>query len=637
MLKLSRVLSSRFIISVSLFFSVFSSGIAASPVDEITHVQNIVLQEKLWQDVEWHDLLHYELDSGSVSGFQSEVDDPRFFNADDGKSNPRSELLATIASFYMPVTDVEQHPQCRFVARLHWLQRQLANEITDLPVVDCSDYKKWRAVVPDYKVTLIFPTYHLNSPSSMFGHTLLRLDKSASENSSDWLSMAVNFGANVSNQDNSLFYALKGLSGGYPGFFIVEPYFNKIKEYNQREKRDIWEYPLNLTPEETRRMVEHLWELKSIAFDYYFLDENCSYRLLELLEVARPGIDLTSEYGLSVIPVDTVRSIKQAGLIEGSYYRPSQVTVLENLVEQIHPQYRHYIKDLSVDSSILNTAEFKEIPATDKKIIINTAYKYLRFLLTGEERDEKSAATSHQLLLALSESSAQDTGVLPVQPSHPENGHHSKRVSVNLGRENKLNYAELGLRLAFQGFEDNQQGFLQGAQINMGNLLLRVIEDESVVLQRFDVIDIFSLTPRTKLFDPLSWKVYTGLERQLTNGKDRLVAHVTAGAGVTYAPVDDMLVYGLLTARLESNKGFEKTLEYALGIDSGLLYYFDTSTARIELSGEECHNNEYRHRATYSHNFAISRNNSIKLGLSHEEQKSISFAEFNLSYQHYFF
>jgi len=637
MLKLSRVLSSRFIISVSLFFSVFSSGIAASPVDEITHVQNIVLQEKLWQDVEWHDLLHYELDSGSVSGFQSEVDDPRFFNADDGKSNPRSELLATIASFYMPVTDVEQHPQCRFVARLHWLQRQLANEITDLPVVDCSDYKKWRAVVPDYKVTLIFPTYHLNSPSSMFGHTLLRLDKSASENSSDWLSMAVNFGANVSNQDNSLFYALKGLSGGYPGFFIVEPYFNKIKEYNQREKRDIWEYPLNLTPEETRRMVEHLWELKSIAFDYYFLDENCSYRLLELLEVARPGIDLTSEYGLSVIPVDTVRSIKQAGLIEGSYYRPSQVTVLENLVEQIHPQYRHYIKDLSVDSSILNTAEFKEIPATDKKIIINTAYKYLRFLLTGEERDEKSAATSHQLLLALSESSAQDTGVLPVQPSHPENGHHSKRVSVNLGRENKLNYAELGLRLAFQGFEDNQQGFLQGAQINMGNLLLRVIEDESVVLQRFDVIDIFSLTPRTKLFDPLSWKVYTGLERQLTNGKDRLVAHVTAGAGVTYAPVDDMLVYGLLTARLESNKGFEKTLEYALGIDSGLLYYFDTSTARIELSGEEFHNNEYRHRATYSHNFAISRNNSIKLGLSHEEQKSISFAEFNLSYQHYFF
>jgi len=637
MLKLSRVLSSRFIISVSLFFSVCSSGIAASPVDEITYVQNIVLQEKLWQDVEWHDLLHYELDSGSVSGFQSEVDDPRFFNADDGKSNPRSELLATVASFYMLVTDVEQHPQCRFVARLHWLQRQLANEITDLPVVDCSDYKKWRAVVPDYKVTLIFPTYHLNSPSSMFGHTLLRLDKSASENSSDWLSMAVNFGANVSNQDNSLFYAFKGLSGGYPGFFIVEPYFNKIKEYNQREKRDIWEYPLNLTPEETRRMVEHLWELKSIAFDYYFFDENCSYRLLELLEVARPGIDLTSEYGLSVIPVDTVRSIKQAGLIEGSYYRPSQVTVLENLVEQIHPQYRHYIKDLSVDSSILNTAEFKEIPATDKKIIINTAYKYLRFLLTGEERDEKSAATSHQLLLALSESSAQDTGVLPVQPSHPENGHHSKRVSVNLGRENKLNYAELGLRLAFQGFEDNQQGFLQGAQINMGNLLLRVIEDESVVLQRLDVIDIFSLTPRTKLFDPLSWKVYTGLERQLTNGKDRLVAHVTGGAGVTYAPVDDMLVYGLLTARLESNKGFEKTLEYALGIDSGLLYYFDTSTARIELSGEEFHNNEYRYRATYSHNFAISRNNSIKLGLSHEEQKSISFAEFNLSYQHYFF
>ena len=31
-------------------------------------------------------------------------------------------------------------------------------------------------------------------------------------------------------------------------------------------------------------------------FDYYYFDENCSYRLLELLEVARPGTELTDEF-----------------------------------------------------------------------------------------------------------------------------------------------------------------------------------------------------------------------------------------------------------------------------------------------------------------------------------------------------
>jgi len=637
MLKLSCVLCSQFFIFVGVFFAFYSSSVAASSTEEMMHVQDIAQQEKLWEHIEWHDLLHYELNSGSASGYESEVDDLRFFNADDGKHNPESELLATITSFYMANVDGEQHPQCKFIARLKWLQAQLPSEITQLPVVTCFDYKEWRAVVPDYKVTLIFPAYHLNSPSSMFGHTLLRLDKSKAENSSDWLSMAVNFGANVSNQDNSLFFAFKGLSGGYPGFFIVEPYFNKIKEYNQKEKRDIWEYPLNLSPEETSRMVEHLWELKNIEFDYYFFDENCSYRLLELLEVARPGIDLTSEYGLSVIPVDTIRSIKNAGLIQSSHYRPSQVTVLENLAEQIDLKYQHYIKNLSSDPSLLNTDEFKKIPESDKKIIISTAYKYLRYLTTGEERDGKSAATSYQLLSALSESSSKETRGLPVQPSRPENGHYSKRVSFNMGRENKLNYAELDLRLAFHSFEDNEEGFLQGAQINMGNLQLRAVEGESVKLQRLDVIDIFSLTPRTELFDPLSWKVYTGLERQLTNNKDRLVAHVTGGAGVAYEPLNSMLIYGLLTARFERNKGFERTLEYAIGINSGLLYYFDRSTARIELSGEEFRNNEYRHRAIYTHNFALSQNDSIKLSATREQQESINFSEFNLAYQHYFF
>jgi hypothetical protein len=307
------------------------------------------------------------------------------------------------------------------------------------------------------------------------------------------------------------------------------------------------------------------------------------------------------------------------------------------LLEQIPSKYQHYIKSLSANSSGLNTHEFKSLPETDKKLIVNTAYKYLRYLTTGEERDAKAAATSFELLSALAVMPAKESVTGPVQPSRPENGHYSKRASFNAGRENGLNYAEVGVRMAFHSFEDNGEGFLRGAQINMANLQLRAIEDDSIKLQRLDVVDIFSLTPRTALFKPLSWKIYTGLERQLTKAKDRLVAHVTGGAGVSYAPLDDMLVYGLLTARLERNNGFEDALESAVGIDSGLLYYFDQSTVSIELSGEEFSNGEYRHRATYSQNFSLSQNHSIKLSVLGERQKNINFSDINLSYQYYFF
>jgi len=242
------------------------------------------IDNALWEKVEWLNLVHYQKEYGN---YVSQVDDDRFFYASDGRKNPQAELIETIKHLFKTNDNPNQQTQCRFVARSEWLSGQLNIDKSLLPDVHCDEYLEWRGLTHADSVTMIFPAYHLNSPSSMFGHTLLRLDNSQSSKS-EWLSFAVNFGADINNDDNSLIYAYRGLAGGYPGIFITEPYFKKIQEYNRIEHRDIWEYKLNLSPQETQIMIDHLWELKTINFDYYFFDENCSYRLLELLEVARP-------------------------------------------------------------------------------------------------------------------------------------------------------------------------------------------------------------------------------------------------------------------------------------------------------------------------------------------------------------
>ncbi|MCW8909467.1 MAG: DUF4105 domain-containing protein [Gammaproteobacteria bacterium] len=593
--------------------------------------------KKLAQHPEWINLLHYEKTNWFNNDYVSQVDDERFFNAPDGKNNPASELSATISAFFRMDLNGDDHPQCKFVARLAWLKDKLPKLQTTLPEITCKEYLEWRANVPDERTTMVFPAYHLNSPSSMFGHTLLRLDPPADKQGSEWLSIAVNFGANVTDGDNSLFYAFKGLSGGYPGYFIVTPYFKKIKEYNYKEKRDIWEYPLNLTREETQRMVTHLWELKDIEFDYYFFDENCSYRLLELLEVARPGINLTKEFIATAIPVDTVRSIEDAGLITDAIYRPSQVTTLEYLLAKIPENNRHLIKLITSNPETTNNPEFTELSNFEQRQLVEIAYKYSRYLQTGTERDEASATTSYQLLEKLNTYKAKQSTATPTSTNQPEKGHYSKRITLGLGKENKINYSELGYKMSFHNLEDNENGFLQGAQINLGNIQFRSYDDESVRIQQFDVVDIFSLTPRTRLFDPLSWRIYTGTERQLTFGKDRTVAHVTGGAGVAYQPVNNNIIYTMLMARLERNSGFDKKVTPALGASLGMLHHFGRSTARVEFSGEEFNNDEYRHRGSYSHNFVISRNHSIKINAIHEKQRTINFSEFNINYQYYFF
>jgi len=621
---------------LSLYSVSFATNAAENAAENVTgpnfpeHLLRDAGKNALWKNKEWLNLLHYKGDGDS---YLSQVDDPRFFNAPKGKTNPQSELIASLKSFYSTdLSEPNNHPQCRFIARLHWLQKQLPDSLTQLPTVNCPQYNDWRKQVPGHKASLIFPAYHLNSPSSMFGHTLLRIDPADDAANSSWLSMAVNFGANIQASDNSIAFAIKGLAGGYSGTFIVTPYFKKIKEYNREENRDIWEYPLNLTPAETEQMVQHLWELKDINFDYYFFDENCSYRLLELLEVARSSLNLTNQFGLSAIPIDTVRSIDQAGLVTGTLYRPSQATNINHLLKQLNDIQKDLVLRIASDTNLINSAEFKQIDPAKQSIMLDAAYRYLRFQQNDDGRTDANAKNSFSLLQAINKVpnfKSPEAGYSAHQK--PEKGHLSKRLDIIAGNNRIKNkstaedanreYAQLQFRMSFHSLDDNIDGFLEGAQINIGSISARAYKDE-VQLQQLDFIDIFSLSPRNAFFQPLSWRVYTGLEQQFINGREHLTGHVTGGAGVAYEPWSRGYFYALATTRFESNSQFSRALEPALGYSSGLLQHFSFGTTQLEFSGEAFLNNEIRQRVKFIHNFPLARNHSLQFLLNFQRQRN---------------
>src|SRR5690606_25053901 len=164
--------------------------------------------------------------------------------------------------------------------------------------------------------------------------------------------------------DNSILYAWKGLAGGYPGQFALLPYREKLSEYSSLENRDLWEYRLDLTPAETGRMIEHVWELRQIRFDYFFFDENCSYRLLELLGTARPGLKLIDQFPLPAIPADTVRAVKDAGLVQKVNYRPSREKELLARAAPLQPEEISWAQAVAADtedrkSTRLNSSHVK--------------------------------------------------------------------------------------------------------------------------------------------------------------------------------------------------------------------------------------------------------------------------------------
>lgn len=589
----------------------------------------------LWQRQEWRNLGHYK--AGSWPGFwRSQADDPRFFLAGNGSQDPRAELQATLAAFAEPAERGNEHAQCRFVARLNWLRGVL--DLSDLPQPDCAEYRAFRDLVQAEQAVLVFPSYYLNSPSSMFGHTLLRLDPPEVDGGSEYLSFAVNFGALVDPADNGLFYAFKGLVGGYSGQFAVDLYFKKIQEYNRSENRDIWEYPLNLSPDETERLVQHLWELRAINFPYYFFDENCSYRILELLEVARPGIDLTSGFGLTAIPVDTVRAVQRAGLVRDKRFRPANGTVLKQRIAALPPPLREWVIALSESPERLDDADTQALDAESRARLIDAAYKYLRYTQTGAERDVTIAQHSFRLLQALqSQAAALPQDEVSIEPdSSPDLSHGSRRLSFGLWNEEQRDYLSLGLRMSLHSLQENRAGFPMGAQINIGNLDVRIEDDGQLDLNRLDLVEIVSLSPRDRFFKPLSWAVTTGIERQWTGGSEHRVAHIHGGVGATRALWSDNRIYGLTTARLEHNQGFDDRLQPALGARGGLLMDAGALTLHWELGAEKFANGETRARVDLRHNLRVSRHQALHLELLWRDQQPEDTLAVGLRYQYYY-
>ena len=586
---------------------------ACAPLYAAPQIDNQRLQQ-LANDPFWISLGHYE--ARKLGGWRSYVSDDKFFLAADGAHHPDAELRATVEALYAPVSLGDKHPQCVYPARTRWLKAQL--NLNDLPKVECAEFTQWFTDVAPHSTVMIFPAAYLNSPSSMFGHTLLRIDQAdVQSNKTALLSYAINFGAYIEGSDNSILYAWKGLAGGYPGLFALVPYQEKLSEYRSLENRDLWEYRLNLTPEETQRMVEHVWELKQIQFDYFFFDENCSYRLLELLQVARPGLQLTTQFPLTAIPTDTVKAVKEAGLVESIEYRPSRERELLDRAKALDPEEQQWVLQVSADQKQLQNPDFKALPGARQALIIDAAYRLERYRANGLERDTDRSQRSFELLRAINQNPAPQLHV--EKPELPENGHQSRTWQVGVGSRDDKAFGEYGLRMAYHDLNDNAPGFPLGAQIEILQLKLRQYEGNHWQIQQLDLANIRSLTPRNDLLKPWSWQVGGGLERVLgKHGDETLVSHVNGGAGGTWQLADEVLGFALGTVRVEHNNDFAAFVSPAAGFNTGVLWRNPIGNLSLEAKGDYFTNGEIRRTLSLNQQWELSRNLGLRLTAQRE-------------------
>jgi hypothetical protein len=613
------------VLSIALIFFI-------SPKANSQSHENIIQLAKTEQ---WRALLHINMQTeGSV--LESYVDDPNFFLAADGSINPENELLATIAAL-----KIQDDIQCKFPARTLFLLENIEGLVKEVEPFICQEYLDWRTKLNTSKVVLVFASAQLNSPSSMYGHTFLRFDPDNVEQGSTYLSYALNFGATVTEGETGFLYAAKGLTGGYPGNFSANPYFEKIKEYNRLENRDLWEYELNLTQEEIDTMLAHVWELQGINFEYFFFDENCSFRLLELLDVARPGLYLAKNFPVTAMPLDTVRVVQEVDLIIKTNYRPSILTELKAQLAMLSDEESELALALSQDIEVLNSAEFLKLGKEQQQAVVDSAYRYLRYQNTFNGRPKETTRRSFLLLRRLNVNRTKL--VIPIeQPDRPDLGHKTAMLGFSLGQNLDKSFAEIKYRGSYHDLLDPISGYYTGMSLNMVNAMVRVYEGGDVKLEKAELLDIISLSARNDYFSPWSWKANISVEQQWTQDKEILVTQGSGGGGVSYQPVENSYVFLLATGRLEFNRKLDTYAAVAPGLQLGFLYYWPKTTLLVDAEHYQfLFDQTQRSRVSVEQSVGLGQNDSVRFSANFHRVESNthdnkSFQEFKLEYRHYF-
>ncbi len=590
---------------------------------------------RLWEARDWEALLHYR--GGVLGGRTSYIDDPRFFNAPDGKHNPESELTETLKAFFSLDLTGDAHPLCRFPARYVWLRERLGIDEAQLPSQVCRERDTFMSTLDPKAAALVFPVGYMNSPASMFGHTLLRID---SGGRNDLLGYAVNYAAGTGDSFG-VSYAFRGIFGLYDGLYSVLPYYDKINEYGYMESRDIWEYSLSLSEAEVKRMTRHLWELKDITSRYFFFDENCSYNLLLLIESARPRLDLTGGFSLLVIPSDTIRAVLSSGLVSGTKYRPSLAARIRHLSSLLPAELRD--KAARVAEGSLPPGSLAADPAAgnrEKAMALDAAADYLRYLHAENRTEQEQYSRSlMDILEARSKRERTDYDITP--PPRPEEGHRSSLMAVGGGRDTDGPFSSIRLRYAYHDLLDSDVGYLAGAALAFGDTELRYLHRRrSLVLQSLNLIDITSLTPVDRFFKPVSWEVRTGLQRErVSKDRDRLVGYLRTGGGGAVELMLRTLLFGLVEP--EARAGGALAADYSVGMGASVGMLSSVTDRYKVLARGRLSRSFLGEQATHvsmelGQSFAVGADNALRLTVSRSAVDGYYQTEVRLSWDHHY-
>lgn len=485
---------------------------------------------------QWKRILHYERSSSSVIT-------PDFFVSDHGASDPELEFessLKLIESQGAATTETEAFV-CRFPLRTRFIEEVLNSKIANRP--KCSALDDWKGKLSAMRIDLVYAASFLGNPASSFGHTLFKFVRRGADGKprNDLLSFGVSYGAKITSH-NPVAYIFNGTFGIFHGYYYSAPYYEKLREYNAIDNRNLWDFELNLTQEEIDKSVEHLWELSTVQMRYYFFTKNCSFQLMTFLEAVDRRFDLSSHFYVSVIPIDTIRLLQSQGLIGKFHMRPSQEKAINAAWKSLNDEEK---------DSVMQARETRRLSGKEDTAVLDLLISRNLVDMNQHPEDKSYQGFQNDVL----ESRKKYPPVVEqVKVEEPADGPHMTSQDHALfvgGMRNEVNSVTFGGRIVSKYWLENQMERERLSEMVIGDFRVKVSEKKLSVSQ-IDFLKIASLPASTSLFPHTAWRSELGMqERTIWSCKRCLSGRLSAEFGKNWALTDTLYFYTLLGVRTD--------------------------------------------------------------------------------------
>lgn len=578
-LSLIHMITLRYISVLCLLLPLYSYAYGQNS-STLTELLSQSYDAKLAEDEMWHKLLHYKK---SYSGYESEVVSDDFFYSKSGRTDPQSELTASLTAMLNPSAEINTHAQCRFPARYKWLKKKLnfSDEIS-IGGEMCPDYEKWTLDGDIEGISLVFASGHLSNPASFYGHILLKFNTESEKDQLNLLDTSLNYGAIMPENENAILYVLKGLFGGYDGSYTNQQFYRHNHRYAENELRDLWDYKLNLSQEKVNGIVDHSWELLGAKFTYYFLKQNCGYKMAELLNLVidYPLLPSFKEWAM---PSDVLTQLMEAS--DGGIKLVKDISLIKSRQNEFRDKFQLLtLTEKTITLKFIKQKEEEEtqsvlaLSSESNKRIIDTLFDYYAFILTKKDADVKAIEARRRVLLLsrlkLDTEELNWPETAPTPPPHKSQ--NSSMLQASYIYNDQLGAGALiRFRPAYYDFLSLNRGRAPYTQMSMLDLSA-VVRNNKISLKHLDLLKIetLNISPTGLSEDgDFAWKVGVGIREQNLSCVGCLHGYLSGGIGKAYSVADKMAIYLMATGELV---GFgAEGVQVKTGINLGLVSNFN--------------------------------------------------------------